>query len=299
MPGDLLKLLFIINPGAGKNKTDWEKEIQSFFSLRSHQLELFKLPKDSAKATIEKKVDEFSPDRVIAVGGDGTLKLVVEALKGKTIPIGILPAGSANGMATELGIPTVPEDAIETTLSNHRKRISLIRINDQVCIHLSDIGFNAFVVKRFEDENTRGMWGYVKAAWKVLWNYSKMHIRIKLDNEYVERNAAMVVIANATKYGTGVVINPEGRVDDDRFEVVIVKKISFSEIFKMRFTHKPYAPDKTELLQTRSLKITSKHHVHFQVDGEYLGKIKSITAQIVPEAIEMIVPAQNDDDDKK
>jgi diacylglycerol kinase (ATP) len=290
MPGDFLKLLFIINPGAGKNKTDWEKEIHVFFSGTPHQVELFKLPEHTDKSTIEKKISAFSPDRLVAVGGDGTLKLVVESLKGKSIPIGVLPAGSANGMAHELGIPLDPTGALENVLSGRRKRVSLVKINDEVCIHLSDIGFNAFVVKRFEDANTRGMWGYIKAAWKVLWNYSKMHIRIKVDNEYIERRAAMVVIANATKYGTGVVINPEGRVDDDRFEVVIVKKISFAEIFKMRFTHKPYAPDKTELLQTHSLKITSKHHVHFQVDGEYLGKIKSITAEIMPEAIEMIVP---------
>jgi len=299
MDSDSLKLLFIINPGAGKNKTDWEREIQVFFSGTPHQIELFKLPDNCDKSTIEKKITGFAPDRVIAVGGDGTLKLVVETLKGKTIPIGLLPAGSANGMAHELGIPIEPTGAIETVLSPRRKKVSLIKVNDQICIHLSDIGFNAFVVKRFEDENTRGMWGYIKAAWKVLWNYSKMHIRIKVDNEYIERKAAMVVIANATKYGTGVVINPKGHLDDDRFEVIVVKKISMGEIFKMRFTHKPYAPDKTELLQTRSLKITSKHHVHFQVDGEYLGKIKSITAEILPEAIELILPEEKKEEDKK
>jgi diacylglycerol kinase family enzyme len=105
----------------------------------------------------------------------------------------------------------------------------------------------------------------------------------------------MVVIANATTYGTGVVINPNGDLSDDLFEVVIVKKISFGELFKMRFSHKPFHPRKTEVFQTSTLKISTTHHVHFQVDGEYLGKLYSVNAEIIPEAVTLIVPA----DEKK
>jgi diacylglycerol kinase family enzyme len=197
--------------------------------------------------------------------------------------------------------------AIDIVLGEFSKKIHLVKINDQLCIHLSDIGFNAFVVKKFEDEGTRGMWGYTKAAWRVLWNHNRMQIDIAIEPpkegmpsnanakeniKYIRRDAAMVVVANATKYGTGVLINPEGRLDDDLFEVIIVKKISFSEIFKMRFTHRPYHPDKTELITTRSLKINSRHHVHFQVDGEYLGKTKNINASIIPHTLRMLMPKE-------
>src|SRR6185436_2821891 len=105
-----------------------------------------------------------------------------------------------------------------------------------------------------------------------------------------KREAAMVVLANATKYGTGVVINPEGDLGDDLFEVIIVKRPSFSEIFKMRFSHRPFNTDKVELFKTRSATIRSRHHVHFQIDGEYMGKIKRIKAEIMPGVLEMIVP---------
>lgn len=102
----------------------------------------------------------------------------------------------------------------------------------------------------------------------------------------------MVVIANATKYGTGVLINPLGTLEDELFEVIIIKKISFGEILKMKLTHKPYNPEKTELLQTNSLEIKSTRPIHFQVDGEYLGKINNIKASIFPAALQIIVPAQ-------
>lgn len=292
MPPQSLKLLFIINPGAGNNKTDWRKEIQDHFSTLPHQVELYELPAKCEPDMIAKKINELSPDKVIAVGGDGTLKLVTDSLKGKRIPIGLLPAGSANGMAKELGIPAEPGKALDVIVNGRPKKISLVKINDQRCIHLSDIGFNAFVVKKFEDENTRGMWGYIKAAWKVLLGYSKMKLEMKVDDKIIQREAAMVVIANATKYGTGVVINPAGRLNDNYFEVVIVKKISVWEIFKMRFSHKPYHPHKTELLQIQSLEIRSNHRFHFQVDGEYFGKINAVSAEVIPDALEVLVPEE-------
>jgi diacylglycerol kinase (ATP) len=118
-----------------------------------------------------------------------------------------------------------------------------------------------------------------------------MEVTIAGEKQTVKRNAAMVVIANATKYGTGAVINPEGKLDDGRFEIIVIKKISFNEIFKMMITHKDFDPRKTELFTTTGVEMRSKHHVHFQVDGEYLGKIYSLKAECLPGALQVIVPA--------
>ena len=284
-------LLFIINPGSGNNNTDWKKEIENYFSALPDSFEIYEIPNPCKPEIIKQKIDSLSPAKVIAVGGDGTVKLVAGCLRNTGIHLALLPAGSANGMAKELNIPAEAKAALDVVLNGVPKKIHLVKINNELCIHLGDIGFNAFVVKKFEDENTRGMWGYIKAAWKVLRWHSKMDVDIKIDDKYIHREAAMVVIANASMYGNGVVINPKGTLEDDLFEVVIIKKISLSEIFKMRFTQRNYNPDKTELLQTRSLKIKSKRKVHFQVDGEYLGKINSIDAEIIPEALTVIVPA--------
>lgn len=290
MPDTPIKLLFIINPGSGNTKTDWKKEIQDYFKQSPLTVELFELPQPCDTGKLKDIVRKQRPDKVIAVGGDGTLKLVAECTEGMDLPIGLLPAGSANGMAKELGIPATPTEALDIVAKGATRKIHLTEVNNEKCIHLSDIGFNAFVVKKFESEKKRGMWGYVKAAWKVLWAHNRLKVIIKADNTIIQREAAMVVIANATKYGTGVVINPAGKLDDNLFEIVIIKKISFREIFKMRFTHSPFDTSKTELFQTTSLEIHSRRKAHFQVDGEYMGKTNKIHARILPAALEIIAP---------
>ena len=288
---DVPNLLFIINAASGKNNTDWNELISSHFSDKPVNALIYLLPEKCDLQELKKKIDAEKPDKVIAVGGDGTVKLAAEALIETGIPLGIFPAGSANGMAKELGIPEDPMKAFDIIENGEPKKIHLVRVNDEICIHLSDIGFNAFVVKKFEEENVRGMWGYFKSAWRVLWQHDRIDVQIRSDDGYLKRDAAMVVIANGTKYGNGVVINPLGTLYDQFFEVVIIRKISLSEIFKMRFFSNLLNDKKTELLQTSKLVLTSKHNVHFQVDGEYRGKTKKLVAEIIPEAISVLVGA--------
>lgn len=226
----------------------------------------------------------------MAVGGDGTIKFVAEGLINSKILLGILPAGSANGLAKELGISDIPTQALDNLINGFSKKIHITEINKQLCIHLSDIGLNAYAMKEFENQAMRGWLGYLLAALKVLWQNPLMEITIKIDEKSIKMKAEMIVIANATKYGNGVVINPIGKLDDKFFEVIVIKKISFYEIFKMNSSYGSYNMHKTEIFQTNVLSMKSRRKVHFQIDGEYLGKVKEVNAIIVPNALQVIVP---------
>lgn len=285
-----IKLLFIINPASGNNTTDWKLMIQNHFDERHATIQIFQLDTSCSLQPIKDTIKDFKPDRVVAVGGDGTVKLAATCLVDTGIPLGIIPAGSANGMAKELGIPADFPQAMEIVMHGKINGIHLVKINGELCIHLSDIGFNAFVIKKFETGAGRGMWGYLKAAWKVLWQHSKMQVEIKVNGQSVKRRAAMVVVANATKYGSGALINPDGKLDDDVFEVIVVRKVSLAEIYKMMVTHLSYDPAKTEVYQTNDLQIKSRVNAHFQVDGEYLGRVKTISATLLPAALQIIIP---------
>ena len=291
MSANLLKLnlLFIVNPGSGSDEVNFSEEIANYFQDAPHHATVYELPDNCSIKKIKEAIDKAKPDRVIAVGGDGTVKLVAECLLQTGIPIGIIPAGSANGMAKELGIPLALNEALDRVVSGKPKKIHVVMVNNELCIHLSDIGFNAYLVKKFDDLEHRGMWGYTKAAWHALWNHHKMDVTFKINEETVRSEAAMVVIANATMYGTGVKINPQGKLDDDVFEVVLVKKYSVMEILKLKFTNMALNPNNIELFQATNLVIKTKHKAHFQVDGEYLGKVNKIEAKIIPAAVSVIV----------
>ncbi|WP_367864868.1 diacylglycerol kinase family protein [Pedobacter sp. WC2423] len=283
-----MKLLFIVNPGSGSDNTDFTTVITDFFKALEHQFEIYELTKNCSTEQIKTAIDQAKATRVIAVGGDGTLKLVCELLKGTKTPIGIIPAGSANGMAKELGVPLDINEALDLAINGETKEIHAVVVNGELCIHLSDIGFNAYIVKKFDDLPQRGMWGYTKALWKALWSHHKMEVEFQIGKETIRSEAAMVVIANATMYGTGVKINPDGQLDDDVFEVILVKKYSLMEIIKIRFTDLPFNPEKIESFQTKGLRIKTKHKAHFQVDGEYIGKVNTITAELLPAAITVV-----------
>ncbi|TCD12728.1 YegS/Rv2252/BmrU family lipid kinase [Pedobacter frigidisoli] len=284
-----MKLLFIINPGSGSHDINLKEVISTHFESKEIEIELYELPDDCSLDKIKAEISKSKADRVVAVGGDGTLKLVAECLLNTETPIGIIPAGSANGMAKELGIPTDIELALDLLEAGKLQKIHVVKLNNEVCIHLSDLGFNAYLVKKFDTLPERGMWGYAKATWHALWNHNRMEVELNIDGKTIKSPAAMVAIANATMYGTGLKINPDGKLDDELFEIVVVKDYSYLEILKIWLTKLPFNPKKIEVFQTSEVKISSKHKAHFQVDGEYIGKVNTVEAKILPAAITVIV----------
>nr|MDQ6904063.1 diacylglycerol kinase family lipid kinase [Bacteroidota bacterium] len=211
-------------------------------------------------------------------------------LIGKDIIMGILPAGSANGMAKELDIPDDPKEALDIVVNGIIKHCDILKINeDDICLHLSDFGLNARLIKYFDESPLRGMWGYARMVVKALWRKRLVSAHIVADNLDLDLNAYMIVIANASKYGTGAVINPDGNVDDGFFEIVIVRKLSFFPLIKMFFNYKRLNPKKVEVFRTKTASIITRKKTHFQVDGEYKGKIDKVSAKILPEKLKLLV----------
>lgn len=293
------RLFFIVNPNSGNSAINWKEEIEQYYSNSNYAIFIYVLTKSCSLGDIQKQIKEFGPATVVAAGGDGTVKLAAEAILGQDIRLAILPAGSANGMAKEFDIPMDPAEALAVVTEGKPRSIHLLKINGELCIHLSDCGFNASLVKKFEEDSLRGQWAYVKAAWNVLWHHRKLQVEISTNDQKVQHEAVMIVLANATKYGNGVVINPDGTLTDQLFEIVIVKKVSFTEIFKMRFIKGALNKNKTEVLHATSATIQSRRKFHFQVDGEYRGRENKVKAELFRERIEVMTNAVEEGEKEK
>ena len=287
-----LEYLFVINSGSGSRDPHYRDEkIKTFLEEHNISEGIYTLPEHFDIKQIKDHVLKINPAKVIAVGGDGTVTMMANVVSGTDIALGIIPGGSANGMAKELGIPENIDEALKIIAEAVQSPVDLIKINNKdLCLHLSDIGLNAHLIKHFDEGKLRGKLGYALVIIKTLWRKEKMNVVIHTNDKQVKREAFMVALANATMYGTGAVINPEGRIDDGLFEVIIVRRLSFAALLKMLFKPGLFNPKHIEIVPCTSVEINTSRKVHFQIDGEYKGKIKNITASILPKSVNMILP---------
>jgi len=288
-----MTILFAINPVSGGNdKTVWLERIRAFFQDLPHHFELLMLTGEGDKVRLQRQIDAVKPDRLVAVGGDGTVKFVGELAMEAGLPLGILPAGSANGMARELTIPTDTNQALDVVLNGEIRPVDVIEINNgDLCLHLSDIGLNAQLVKHALDNHWKGKLGYARATLRALIRRRLITVRIRVDGKTVQRAAFMVVLANARVYGTGAVINPDGDLSDGRFEVVVLRRLSFWAFLNMFWRFRPFDSRNVEIFHTTEVSLETKRHVHFQVDGEYRGKVRRIRASVQPGRLRVLMPA--------
>ena len=288
------KILFVINPIAGQiDKTSFIESIPLFASQNDVVYELFYSTGKNDIENLRQKIKEFDPKIIAAVGGDGTCNLVGSAIINSDKIMAIIPSGSANGMANELKIPKNPGQALAIMINGCVKTIDTILINNKVCLHISDIGLNARIIKRFEEEKIRGMWGYVKQFLKEILFYKSSRFIFINKNIKFRKKALVVAIANASRYGTGAVINPGGKINDGKFEVCIVKPYPFWAIFTMTLAIFLGYLDKIKYADIRSytkIKIINKKNKPLHIDGEIIEIANIIEAQINPLSLRIIVP---------
>lgn len=284
-------VLFVINPvSGGKQKKEHEAAIQEYFQKLPHKIEFFLLNGKNDAEQLDECIMQVKPQKVVAVGGDGTVGMVAKKILGTDMQLGIIPAGSANGMARELNISQNIDEALITVEKGIVRKADAICINNEICIHLSDIGINARLIKYFEEGNRRGILGYAKVALKALVKKQNIRVIIQAKEKEIKRDAFMIVLANASKYGTGAVINPKGDLYDGLFEVVIIRKLGIATLLKAWFRPQSFDPKKIEVIQAKAVHIETHRRVDFQVDGEYKGKVHIVDAEILPGQLNIVLP---------
>lgn len=290
------KFLFVINPIAGGlDKSRYIRQLDDIFRKKQKAFEVIETRgQGDDNERIQQAIHTHQPDVVVAVGGDGTVNMVASVIQDQDLLFGIVPLGSANGLATELDIDEDVMAATEVLFSGVEKKVDAILINQQhICLHLSDIGLNAKVVKRFEENKRRGMLGYFRQFVREIRDAEAKKYGFEINGNYFEKSAVMVVIANASKYGTGAIVNPAGRMDDGRFEICIVKPFPFYALFAIAF-HLFMGTLRTsgyvKIISTRRIIIHNLPGEVLQIDGEVHDYPERVVAQIKKHAFRIIVP---------
>ena len=284
-------VILIVNPvSGGIDKSELIETVALFTANKNKNFILFETSGEDDISKIKEFYQRFQPERIIIAGGDGTIKLVAEALEGEDIIFGILPAGSANGLATDLGLPKTIEESLVVAFQDNFMEIDVVVINGVKSLHLSDLGLNAELIKNYENSAVHGKWGYALQAFNTLMDREDPFVAtIKANGKTLECEARMIVIANSQKYGTGIVINPHGVMNDGKFELIVLKNLDLVVFGKIITGNMPIEPEDVEIISTDEAIITTNNPVSFQIDGEYLGQKKELNITISPSKIKVAI----------
>lgn len=161
---------------------------------------------------------------VIAWGGDGTINEVASTLAGSLTPLGIIPAGSGNGFANELGLPSEPGLALETALRGRDRRIDGGEFDGRRFFNIAGTGIDAVVAERFNAraQGRRGLVPYVQLGLREAFRYRGSRYRIVLDDEVIDTTAMLIAFANGREYGNHIRIAPGAKLDDGKLEAIVV-----------------------------------------------------------------------------
>lgn len=217
------KLLFIVNPNAGKKISErLINTIRKEFPQNIYYQIVVWKDKDHFKEVLDILHSQDYTD-AIAVGGDGTVNQVAKSLLGTNISLGIIPAGSGNGLARTLGISMEVEEAIRQIAKGNTVMIDHGTVNGIPFFCTSGIGFDAHIGNLFTKSVKRGLQSYIKITIAELFRYRAKEYSLTFNGQTIVRKAFLITVANAGQYGNDFYIAPEAKIHDGLFHVVILK----------------------------------------------------------------------------
>ena len=233
-------------------------------------------------------------DLVIVWGGDGTVNEVGGALAGSTTALGLIPAGSGNGLAGGLGVPRDPHAAIATALGPKALAVDVGMLDDRPFFNIAGIGFDAHVARLFNERSRgrRGRLPYVVIGVREGCRYRGKDYTITLDGVTQQTCAMLIAFANGQEYGMGMQIAPGARLDDGLLEACVVEDRSVLARFRdarhlaLGSIHR--AP-RMAMQPVQTAIVEADGEIEFHVDGEPGVVRDRLTVTIRPGALQVKV----------
>ncbi|MFT5168607.1 MAG: diacylglycerol kinase (ATP) [Saprospiraceae bacterium] len=219
------RVKFIVNPFAGiGKKQNFQEALDKHLdkNIFAYQLEYTTAPGHAIQISAQAVKDDF--DIIIAVGGDGSVNEVASQLVGTNKILGIIPAGSGNGLSTHLGYSRNITRAIKSLNTARPIKIDTCILNDKQFFNVAGVGFDAWIAHKTKHNKIRGFIGYLITSIREAFAYKLKTYSIKLDGKTIERQCLTVEVANATMFGYSMKIAPLAKLDDGLFDVVIINK---------------------------------------------------------------------------
>lgn len=289
-----MKYFFIVNPNSGNAKHEISIQfLQSKFSPKNEIILKETAYQFHAKELVQEAIAQ-NADVVVACGGDGTINEVASALVHTTIHFGIIPAGSGNGLAANLGIPKDINKAIEIIKNSAVRTIDVGRVEDKYFFSNLGFGIDADIIQTYEQNQKRTITGYVDASLKTLMNYKSKLFRLYIDDVIIEKNFYYLFCSNSNIAGYGISFTPNADLSDGLLDLLMIEDLDVFEQFYFSvlvLAKKIDLMNKARYKQVKKFTIESLEDskISYQLDGEFqtTNSLK-VKVEVLPNALNII-----------
>ncbi len=240
---------------------------------------------------------------VVVGGGDGTLSAAAAELAGQGIPLGILPLGTMNHLAKDLGIPLDPDEAAKVILGGHTTAIDLGEVNGRIFLNNASLGLYPQIVRVRQRHPATGVRKWIIATWvtlKVLARHRSMAIRLNVDDEVVLRRTPIVFVGNNEYRAAGLAAGSRESLSGGTLAIYIVNAggrrhpVRLIRLAWHMVLGTALEGDHLELVRTAAATVESKEEMlHLALDGEVEIFYAPLEFRILPGALRVFVPAQD------
>ncbi len=259
-------IVFIFNPNSGRRKSiDLIEELLAinpdadyFISNSLQEFDEF----------FKSEVDRYKV--VVICGGDGTINTALKYLKDRDLTLAVLPNGSGNGFARELGFKNNIEFLIDKIIRGNTILVDLIQVNEDYSCNVTGLGIDSYVTTEFDKSRNRGLKGYIYNSVRSFFKYKPIEAELTVSRTTVTGTYLMICIANTRQFGSGAFIAPAAKYNDGLLEVALIRPIPFYRLpslvyrlFSKSLTNSKYV----EYMQTPEIHIKSNSG-SYHVDGE-------------------------------
>jgi diacylglycerol kinase (ATP) len=290
------RVLFIVNPASGPQNdaadefaAQVSKHIDS--GVIDFQIEVTQYAQHAS--VLSRKAVEQNIDVVVAVGGDGTVNEVASSLIGTHTALGIIPAGSGNGLAHHLKIPFNLPDALALINMGRMLLMDTVSVNNLPFLSIAGIGFDALVADKFAGNSTRGLMSYINIVSSEYVSYQPLDYELSIDGNKDTYKALFISFANSDQFGYNTSIAPEARVDDGLMDVCIVSKIplySIPFVAPMLFIRQVHRTPFVDIIKANEVVVHTTKELIVNIDGEPVTMKGPLRFKLVPHSLKVVIP---------
>jgi diacylglycerol kinase family enzyme len=288
----------ILNGSAGSHAAGQLKErIAELFASRGARATILVAEDGKEIPNLAKRALEQQSSLIVAVGGDGTVNCVASVVLNSQAILGVLPAGTLNHFAKDLGIPVDLPGAVETLLSGEVGCVDVGEVNGRLFLNNSSLGLYPAIVRQREDLQKKGhaKWSaFAAAAAFALMRYQHLHVEVHGDDgTKVEEETPFVFIGNNRYCLAGLRLGAREELDAGELWVYRAPRASRISLLRLALRALFGRQDHSELavVAAKSFRIsTRRRHIHVATDGEVTKMNAPLNYSIRPKALAVVVP---------